>query len=103
MCQIDPAAEGKPPGCKGGAGRQAVVDKGLNSYASTRILTPDAPVIEPKYFIWVIQKADGSIMDHRDQEYYVPAASEFSVMRFLVLTTEFVTGKALPNGEATVR
>ena len=48
---------------------QAVVDKGLNSYASSRILTPDAPVIEPKYFIWVIQKKDGCIMERRDQEY----------------------------------
>ena len=48
---------------------QAVIDKGLNSYASTRTLTPNSPVIEPLYLIWVIQQKNGKIMDWRDADY----------------------------------
>ena len=44
---------------------QAVINKGLNSYAPSGFLSPDAPVIEPQYFIWVIQKSNGKIIDHR--------------------------------------
>ena len=35
---------------------QAVIKKGLNSYAPSGMLATGDPVIEPKYFIWVIQK-----------------------------------------------
>ena len=41
----------------------AVIDKGLNSYAPTGMLTPSDPVIEPKFFIRVIQKSNGKIID----------------------------------------
>ena len=43
----------------------AVIDKGLNSYAPTGMLTPSDPVIEPKFFIRVIQKSNGKIIDRR--------------------------------------
>ena len=42
---------------------QAVIKKGLNSYAPSRMLAAGDPVIEPKYFIRVIQKSSGEIMD----------------------------------------
>ena len=42
---------------------RTVIDKGLNSYAPTRLLSPSAPVIEPKFFIRVIQKSNGKIID----------------------------------------
>ena len=48
---------------------QAVIDKGLNSYASTKTLSPNSPVIEPMYFIQVIQRKDEKIMDRRDTSY----------------------------------
>ena len=43
-----------------------MIDKGLNSYAPTGMLTPSTPVIEPKFFIRVIQKSNGKIIDRRD-------------------------------------
>ena len=45
---------------------QAMIDKGLNNYTPSGFLSPDSLVIEPKYFIWVIQKSNNRIMDHRD-------------------------------------
>ena len=42
------------------------IEKGLNSYAPSRKLPANAPVIEPKYFIWVIQKKTGEIIDWQD-------------------------------------
>ena len=45
---------------------KAVIDKGLNSYALTGMLSPSVPAIEPKYFIWVIQKSNGKIIDQWD-------------------------------------
>ena len=44
----------------------AVIKKGLNTYAPTGMLSPGDPVIEPKYFIRVIQKSTGEVMDWRD-------------------------------------
>ena len=41
----------------------AVIDKGLNSYIPTGKLSPGDPAIKPKYFIWVIQKSNGKVMD----------------------------------------
>ena len=38
---------------------RAVINKGLNSHAPTRKLSPSNLVIEPKYFIRVIQKKSG--------------------------------------------
>ena len=35
---------------------RAVIKKGLNTYAPSGMLTAGDPVIEPKYFIQVIQK-----------------------------------------------
>ena len=40
-----------------------VIEKGLNSYAPARKLPANTPVIEPKYFIRVIQKKNGEIID----------------------------------------
>ena len=48
---------------------QAVIKKGLNTYAPSGMLSPGDPVIEPKYFIRVIQKSNGEIMDRRDGEF----------------------------------
>ena len=48
---------------------QEVVDKGLNSYAANGVLTVHDLVIKPKWFIWVIQKADGTVMDCKDPHY----------------------------------
>ena len=48
---------------------QMVIDKGLNSYAPTRMLSPSALVIEPLYFIRVIQNSNCKIMDWRDPDY----------------------------------
>ena len=48
---------------------QAVIKKGLNSYAPTGMLSPSDLVIEPKYFIRVIQKSTGEIMDWQDGEH----------------------------------
>ena len=45
---------------------QAVIDKGLNSYAPTGLLSPSAPAIKPKYFTQVIQKSTGKIIDWWD-------------------------------------
>ena len=42
---------------------RSVVEKGLNSYAPSQKLPANAPVIEPKYFIQVIQKKTGEIID----------------------------------------
>ena len=42
---------------------RTVIEKGLNSYAPARKLPANAPVIEPKYFIQVIQKKNGEIID----------------------------------------
>ena len=42
---------------------QAVIKKGLNTYAPSGMLATGDPVIEPKYFIWVIQKSNSEIMD----------------------------------------
>ena len=41
----------------------AVIEKGLNSYTPTGKLFPGDPVIKPKYFIRVIQKSNGKVMD----------------------------------------
>ena len=48
---------------------QVVIDKGLNRYAPTGLLSPSAPVISPLYFIWVIQKSNSKILDQRDESY----------------------------------
>ena len=48
---------------------RGVIKKGSNTYAPTGMLSPTDPVIEPKYFIRVIQKSTGEIMDRRDGEY----------------------------------
>ena len=45
---------------------RSVVEKGLNSYAPAQKLPANAPVIKPKYFIRVIQKKTGEIIDWRD-------------------------------------
>ena len=45
---------------------RTVIDKGLNSYAPSRRLPPNALAIEPKYFIWVIQKKNMEIIDWQD-------------------------------------
>ena len=42
---------------------RAVIKKGLNTYAPSGMLAAGDPVIEPKYFIRVIQKSSGEIMD----------------------------------------
>ena len=41
----------------------AVIKKGLNTYAPSGMLATGDPVIEPKYFIQVIQKSNGEVMD----------------------------------------
>ena len=41
----------------------AVIKKGLNTYAPSGMLAAGDPVIKSKYFIWVIQKSNGEIMD----------------------------------------
>ena len=46
-----------------------VISKGLNSYAPSGMLSAGDPVIEPMYFIQVIQKSSGEIMDWRDDEF----------------------------------
>ena len=48
---------------------QAVIKKGLNTYAPSGMLATGDLVIEPKYFIWVIQKSTGEILDRRDGEF----------------------------------
>ena len=48
---------------------RAVIKKGLNSYAPSGMLATGDPVIEPKYFIRVIQKSNGEIMDWQDGEF----------------------------------
>ena len=45
---------------------KAVVEKGLNNYAPARMLPANTPLIEPQYFIRVIQKKDGEIIDRRE-------------------------------------
>ena len=47
----------------------AVIKKGLNTYAPSGMLATGDPVIEPKYFIQVIQKSNSEIMDRRDGEF----------------------------------
>ena len=47
----------------------AVIKKGLNTYTLSGMLAAGDPVIEPKYFIWVIQKSNGEVMDQRDEEF----------------------------------
>ena len=46
-----------------------VISKGLNSYAPSGMLSAGDPVIEPMYFIQVIQKSNGEIMDWRDDKF----------------------------------
>ena len=48
---------------------RAVIKKGLNTYAPSRMLAAGDLVIEPKYFIRVIQKSNDEIMDRRDGEF----------------------------------
>ena len=48
---------------------RAVIKKGLNTYAPSGMLAAGDPVIEPKYFIPVIQKSNGEVMDRRDEEF----------------------------------
>ena len=48
---------------------QAVIDKGLNGHAPQGFLTLDAPVIEPWYFVQVLQKSNGHVIDSRDENY----------------------------------
>ena len=45
---------------------RTVIEKGLNSYALAQKLPANAPVIEPKFFIRVIQKKNGDIIDRQD-------------------------------------
>ena len=47
----------------------AVIKKGLNTHAPSGMLAAGDPVIEPKYFIRVIQKCSSEIMDRRDAEF----------------------------------
>ena len=47
----------------------AVIKKGLNTYAPSGMLAAGDLVIEPKYFIRVLQKSNGEIMDRRDREF----------------------------------
>ena len=75
---------------------RAVIKKGLNSYAPLGKLATGAPVIEPKYFIRVIQKSNGEVMDRRDEEFgndqnigLHDLVSQMSMRR--VTTTENIT------------
>ena len=43
-----------------------VIEKGLNNYALARMLPTNWPIIEPKYFIRLIQKKNGEIIDQWD-------------------------------------
>ena len=45
---------------------RTVIEKGLNSYDLAQKLHANTPIIEPKYFIRVIQKKNGEIIDRRD-------------------------------------
>ena len=42
---------------------RAVIKKDLNTYAPSGMIAAGDPVIEPKYFIQVIQNSNGEIMD----------------------------------------
>ena len=46
-----------------------VIKKDLNTYTLSGMLPAGDPVIEPKYFIRVIQKSNGEVMDWRDEEF----------------------------------
>ena len=48
---------------------QAIIDKGLNIHAPKDFLALDALVIEPWYFIWVLQKSNGHVINSRDENY----------------------------------
>ena len=48
---------------------QVVIDKGLNSYAPTWLLSPSALAISSLYFMGVIQKSNSKILDQRDESY----------------------------------
>ena len=45
---------------------RSVVEKGLNNYAWARMLPTNSLIIESKYFIWVIQKKTGEVIDQWD-------------------------------------
>ena len=48
---------------------QAVTDKGLSSHAPRGFPELEDPVIKPLYFIWCLQRGDGSMLDARDKNY----------------------------------
>ena len=45
---------------------RSVIEKGLNNYALARMLPTNSPIIKPKYFIRVIQKKTGEVIDWQD-------------------------------------
>ena len=45
---------------------RSVIEKGLNNYTLAQMLPTNSPIIEPKYFIWVIQKKTGEVIDQWD-------------------------------------
>ena len=48
---------------------RVAIEKGLNSHAPTHTLSKNAPIIKPKYFIRVIQKKNGDVIDWHDGKY----------------------------------
>ena len=45
---------------------RSVIEKGLNNYALAWMLLTNSPIIKPKYFIRVIQKKTGEVIDWQD-------------------------------------
>ena len=45
---------------------RSVIEKGLSNYALARMLPTNSAIIEPKYFIRVIQKKTGEVIDRQD-------------------------------------
>ena len=81
---------------------QAVIKKGLNSYAPSGMLAAGDPVKEPKYYIWVIQKSNGEVMDWRDENFgdeqnirMHDLVSQMSMRR--VTTTQNITVNSAPS------
>ena len=48
---------------------QAIIDKGFSSHVPRDFSEPDAPVIQPLYFIQCLQKSNGDMLDSRDDNY----------------------------------
>ena len=48
---------------------QAVVDKDFGSHTPQGFPKPEDPVVKPLYFIWCLQRSDGSMIDARDENY----------------------------------